>query len=153
MAARRSRPKPVHDAAVATLAGGARKCPAGDSPMRRLALGFAVAATALLSAQVVLAQGAERAYIPCDNGVRCVRQPCEHTSAREIGSRAVTRLYRVDISRLSPEERNRENLGPDLYNGRLVVRGRIDTATRTLIASRIERATRREERAHCSPAR
>jgi hypothetical protein len=108
---------------------------------------------ALLSAQIAHAQGAERSYIPCDNGIRCVRAPCEHTSAREIGTRTVTRLYRVDISRLSPEDRARENLGPDLYNGRLVVRGRIDTATRTLIASRVERRSRLEERAHCSPAR
>lgn len=121
--------------------------------MQRLGLGCAALALMVLAAPAVYAQGAERSYIPCDNGIRCVRAPCEHTSAREIGTRTVTRLYRVDISRLSPEDRNRENLGPDLYNGRLVVRGRIDTATRTLIASRIERSTRREERAHCSPAR
>lgn len=121
--------------------------------MQRLALGCAVAAIVLLTAQMARAQGAERSYIPCDNGIVCARQPCPTTSARDLGSREVTRLLRVDISRLSPEDRARENLGPDLYNGRLVVRGRIDTATRTLIASQVERRSRLEERAHCSPAR
>lgn len=121
--------------------------------MQRLALGCVVLMLGQLAAPAVRAQGGDRNYIPCDNGIRCVRAPCPTTSARDLESRVVTRLLGVDISRLSPEDRARENLGPDLYNGRLVVSGRIDQQARALIASRIVRVSRREERAHCSPAR
>jgi len=108
------------------------------------------------------AGAAEGGYVVCDNGLRCFTQPCPSRSALELAGGKVVKGVTVDTDALS--QKDKAQLGDDaLYYGRLVLRGHIETRTRTfhgkpdslpfLVATGVERQSKAAERRHCMARR
>ncbi|TIP09150.1 hypothetical protein [Mesorhizobium sp.] len=102
---------------------------------------------------------AESSYVYCDNGLRCVMAPCPSNSALDLATGKIIKGVSIDIDGLRQEDKALD-LSDKLYAGTVVVAGSIENRTQTLngkqytlpwlVATGIERASRENERGHCS---
>lgn len=101
-----------------------------------------VAIVAAVSA-AAYAQGPvpDREYVVRDNGIRCVRAPCPSMNATEVATGQVRQITGTDLRALALTEPQVTALRDDLYDGRLVVLGRIvrDGEHVTLVVARVLR--------------
>lgn len=115
-------------------------------------------ATALLAAMP--AGAADRAYVICDNGLRCIAAPCPSTNALDLGRRAVERGVWVDVGGLSRAERDAIQSDNALYEGTRVISARREDRAMTvmernrvlpfLVATKVLRASTPAERRLCN---
>jgi hypothetical protein len=106
-----------------------------------------------------VADAAEGRYVFCDNGLRCVKAPCPSSNALDLDTGALVKGVSIDTTRL-PEKDKGADLPDRLFAGKLVLRGVIERRTIThtgkeydlpyLVATAVERASTRAERARCS---
>lgn len=125
--------------------------------MRRLTLLPLLAG--LASACVSPASGAQGSYVYCDNGLRCIKAPCPSNNALDLATGTVAKGVTIDTGRL-PAGDSTSDLPNDLYAGKLVLRGFIETRTVThtrktyrlpyLVATAIERKATPAERRRCT---
>jgi len=114
--------------------------------------------TALLAAAA--ASAAERAYVVCDNGLRCIAAPCPSTNALDIARRTVERGVWADVGGLSRAERDAIQSDNSLYEGTRVISARREDRTMTvmgrkrvlpfLVATKVLRTSTPAERRLCS---
>lgn len=77
-------------------------------------------------AQAQPAAPAEGAFTLRDNGVRCIRAPCPHYTATELGSGRSAAVAGFDLAPLGLAAAENEALAADLYDGLWIVQGRIE---------------------------
>lgn len=86
--------------------------------MNRYLLAAALAATFATPA-------AAGSYVVCDNGLRCIMAPCPSTNAYDVKTKRLHKGVEVDISRMSAADRSKVERSNGLYEGTLVVSGKI----------------------------
>lgn len=124
--------------------------------MSGLRLAFLTVVTASICALPAFA-AAESSYVYCDNGLRCFKAPCPSNSALDLATGAIVKGVSIDTSGLPQAIVDQSDV---LYSGKIVVRGSIEHRTQTisgkdyslpwLVATRIVRTAKDNERKHCS---
>lgn len=112
-----------------------------------------------LLASASAASARERAYVVCDNGLRCIMAPCPSTSALDVRSRRVRQGVWVDVAGLTRKERAEIERYNALYEGTLVLMAELEDRTVDvlgkprvlpyLVASEIARKSTPRERRMC----
>jgi hypothetical protein len=85
-----------------------------------------------------LAQAGERAYVACDNGLRCVTAPCPSTTVHALATGRQWKGVSPDIGRLSETDQQRIRDTDALYFGRLVLRGHVEQRVQKIAGRRQE---------------
>jgi hypothetical protein len=104
------------------------------------------------------ASAGEASYVYCDNGLRCFRAPCPSSNALDLATGKVAKGVSIDTEKLPSKDRTDE-LPNDLYAGKLVLKGFIETRSVThtgktyllpyLVATGVERAATPAESRRC----
>ncbi|WP_245451716.1 DUF6748 domain-containing protein [Mesorhizobium waimense] len=96
-------------------------------------------------------------YVYCSNGIACVMQPCPSHSALDLATGEIIEVVSIDTTRLPWQDRAKKDLSASLDTGKIVVKGSIEHEPNSgsgydrLIATSIERASKKTERKHCRP--
>jgi len=85
-----------------------------------------------------LAQAEERAFVACDNGLRCVTAPCPSTTVHALATGRQWKGVSPDIGRLSEADQRRIRDTDALYFGRLVLRGHVEQRVQKIASRRQE---------------
>ena len=122
--------------------------------MSSVRLALLAIATSSISALPSLAL-AESSYVYCSNGVACMMAPCPSGNALDLTTGKIIKGVSLNTTELSPLERSAPDLSDKLYAGKLVVRGSIQHRGEPndppmLVATNIERASRKAERKRCA---
>lgn len=110
---------------------------------------------AALAAGLVGGEAQAGSYIVCDNGLDCVTEPCPSRNLLDVGTGKVVAGIWVDLTRLSPAEREQAQRTEATYYGRLVFEGVIEQRTigtaslPHLIPTRIDRPSTVAEQDLC----
>ena len=88
-------------------------------------------------------------FISCDNGLRCVRQPCPNIDTVVLPSGERLSGVTPDIDGLSPEDRTRLNDASALYHGSMVLEGTVGESG--IVARRVVRDATSDEMRICRP--
>lgn len=86
-------------------------------------------------------------FIACDNGLRCVTEPCPHTDTILLPSGERLEKTAPDLDRLPAEDKARLAETDGLYYGTLVFEGSVGNGA--VVANRIARDATDEETAMC----
>ena len=123
-------------------------------------IGRIPALAAMLCLPGLAARADEGSYVFCDNGLRCFTTPCPSNSALDLATGRVFKGVSIDTGHLPADQRDAPDLADALHDGRIVVRAAIEMRRMSfhgknyvlpfLVADRIERRSRHDERAHCS---
>jgi hypothetical protein len=125
--------------------------------MSGLRLAFLIASSICASPAFA---AAESSYVYCDNGLRCFKQPCPSNSALDLATGKIIKGLSIDTRGLPQADKAITDQSDVLYSGKIVVRGSIEQRTQTitgkdydlswLVATRIVRTAKDNERKHCS---
>ncbi len=88
-----------------------------------------------------------RLFVACDNGLRCVREPCPSRDIVLLPSGERLEKTSPDLSGLSPEDEARLREADGLYHGSIVLEGTV--AGGAVVATRVVRDAAAEEAALC----
>lgn len=65
-------------------------------------------------------------YVVCDNGLRCVVAPCPSTNALNVATGSLRKGVWVDVTGMSPRDQREIARRNALYEGTLVISGRLE---------------------------
>ena len=113
-----------------------------------LALSSIVALPSLAAAQ-------SNDYVYCANGIVCMMAPCPSGNALDLTTGRIIKGVSLNTTELPPLDRSATDLSDKLHAGKLVVRGSIQHRGEAndppmLVATNIERASRKTERKRCA---
>jgi hypothetical protein len=121
-------------------------------PSLRLTL-LAIAASSIAALPSLAA--AESSYVYCSNGIVCMMAPCPSGNALDLTAGRVIKGVSLNTTELPALDRSEPDVSDKLHAGKLVVRGSIQHRGEPndppmLVATNIERASRKTERKLCA---
>jgi hypothetical protein len=97
---------------------------------------------------------ADSSYVYCSNGIVCMMAPCPSGNALDLATGRIIKGVSLNATELPPLDRSAPDLSDKLHAGKLVVRGSIQHRDPNdppmLVATNIERASRKAERKRCA---
>ena len=121
--------------------------------MSGLRLTLLAIATSSITALPSLAL-ADSSYVYCSNGIVCMMAPCPSGNALDLATGRIIKGVSLNATELPPLDRSAPDLSDKLHAGKLVVRGSIQHRDPNdppmLVATNIERASRKAERKRCA---
>ena len=98
---------------------------------------------------------ADSSYVYCANGIVCMMAPCPSGNALDLTTGKIIKGVSLNTTELPPLDRSAPDLTDKLHAGKLVVRGSIQHRGEAndppmLVATNIERASRKTERKRCA---